>query len=502
MTTTLNVFLNRLLRWFYGAIIIFGGGYYPMMTYLRENGLKIVAVLVLLAAFTPSGLPWPLFAALNQAQFTLEHQHYPETLISIEQALSFEPALQGLHKPALDLALLLGQWDRAETHLRALQAINPASRDLVCAELKVQLALSGIPGNASALAQSIECPAEIDSLRQLGYELFLAGDFDAAIPLLENLVISQPESNQEQAMLALYFAAVDPDNAIDPLRKSQAVQNQFTRLALDLLILIQDNQNLDSPAYLSAIIGQRFARAEEWYLAHEAFLTAVHLDTEYAQAWGYLGVSQDNIGLDGEDAYQEAVRLSPEDSLLLVLKAMHFNRIGEASMALPILERAAELDGENPAIAAELGHTYASLGDLDLARLAYAQATVLAPDEASFWQILAEFSLHYEIEVRTLGLPAARNALILQPFADQNWRMLGYAHFLLEDFQLAERALVRAVDIAPTDPTVHYYLGLLFQAQGRSAEAIAAWTMASRLSPDHPYAHLSQRALDTISLVP
>ena len=471
-----------------------------MMTYMRENGLKSFVVLLVLAAFAPSALPHALFRTLNQARSALEHKHQPEALSAIEQALSFEPAIQGLHQPALDLAMNLGNWGQAETHLIALKALDPSSEDLKCIVLKLQLARGEIPANTSDLAaQSIECPGMIDSLRQLGIDLFNAGFFDAAIPLLENQVIAQPESYQEQTMLALYAAANDPESAIDQLRESQAHPSQYMRLALDLLILIQDSQNRDSPAYLYAMIGQAFARADEWYLAHEAFKNATHIDPDYAQAWGYLGVSQDNIGLDGEDALHEALRLSPVDPLLLILEAMHFNRKGEASIALPILERAAALDDENPAIAAELGHTYASLGDLESARLAYTQATLLAPEEPSFWHLLAEFSLRYELDITALGLPAARNALILQPFLGQSWRSLGYAHYLLEDFPLAQRALLRAVDITPTDPTTHYYLGLLFQTQGRSEEAIAAWTMASGLSPDHTYAQLAQRALENLS---
>ena len=470
-----------------------------MMTYMRDFGLKILFVLIVLAALAPSALPQRLYRSVTQAQSALEHNRPTQALTAIEQALAFDPAVQGLREPALDLAITLGEWDRAETHLLALKELDPSTEVFRCAELQMQLARGEFPASTTEMsALSAACPGMIDSLREFAYDLFDSGQFDAAVPLLENLLTLEPESSREQTMLALYAGATDPENAVDQLRIAQATESLYARLSLELLILIQDTENIDTPAYRYALSGLAFARADEWYLAHEAFQNAVRLAPEYAQAWGYLGVSKDKIGLNGEEALLEAVRLSPADPPLLILEAMHYNRRGDASIALPILEHAAALDGENPAIAAELGQTFASLGDLESARMAYRQATLLAPDEPSFWHMLAEFSLHNEIDIAAMGLPAARNALILQPFSSQSWRSLGYAHYLLEDFSLAQRALLRAVDITPADPTVQYYLGLLFQAQGRSDKAIDAWTMASRLAPDHIYAQLSQRALENL----
>jgi cytochrome c-type biogenesis protein CcmH/NrfG len=267
---------------------------------------------------------------------------------------------------------------------------------------------------------------------------------------------------------------------------------------LRLLITIQDSQDLDTPAYLYAQVGQTFSRASEWHLAHEAFLIAVELDPEYAQAWGYLGTAIDNIGSDGETELLEAVRLRPEDPVQLILLAVHYNRKGNAESALPILERAVLLDPENPAIAVEFGQAYTLLGDLENARIAFRQATILAPDEVAFWYLLANFSLRHEIEIETIGLLAARNALILQADSSQGWQELGYAHYLLGNLSLAHRALRRAIEISPTDPTTQYYLGLTYQAQAKTQEAISAWRMAVKISNEHPSAQLAQRALENL----
>lgn len=469
------------------------------MTYLRQTSLRLLFVLLTLGLFTPTAQPLPFYQSLSHAQHALDYERPSQALLALEQALAFEPASQGLHKPAFDIAFNLGLWEQAETHLLALQAHDPSSVDTACARLKLQLAHAEVtPSTPDNVLLTSDCPGVVALLGQLASDYFKAGNFMEAVPLLQSQVALEPENSHAQAMLALYAAATEPEYATDKLREAQASSDHYARLALELLLLIQDSLAKETPAYTYAQVGQAFARTKEWHLAQEAFKQAVQLDPEYAQAWGYLGVIKDSVGADGENELLEAVRLAPEDPVFLIMQADHYNRRGEYSKALSMLEQAAALDENNPAIAVALGETYTNLGDFERARMAYRQSTLLSPDEPLFWQLLADFSLRFELDIAALGLPAARNAVILAPGSSQGWRALGYGHFLLANFSLSERALQRAVDIEPSDPIVQYYLGLLFQSQGQIDNALSAWVMASRLAPDHPYARLAQRALDAL----
>jgi tetratricopeptide (TPR) repeat protein len=469
------------------------------MMYLRESGLKIFLIMMVLIALSPSALEQPFTQPINQAISALEQQRVTQALNAIEDALLFEPNITRLHESALDLALRLGQWERAESHLNSLKASGASSPRIACAQAQLQL-IQGVEPEyiEEELLAASSCPGILDLLHERAMESFQAGDFKRAVPLLENLIAIGVADNNERTSLALFSAATDPLEALDQLREAQSIEGPQADLALSLLITIQDNQALDTPAYLYAQVGQTFSRVSEWHLVHETFRNAVKIDPEYAQAWGYLGVAKDNVGQDGESELLEAVRLSPEDPFLLVLLAVHYNRKGDAEGALPILERAFTLDPENPAIAVEFGQAYTTLGDLENARLAFRQATLLAPDEAAFWYLLANFSLRHELEIEAIGLPSARNALILQADSSQGWQVLGYAHYLLGNFSLAQRALHRAIEISPTDPTTQYYLGLTYQAQARTQEAISAWRMAMKISTEHPSAQLAQRALETL----
>lgn len=469
-----------------------------MLIYLRENGFKILVVLIVLAAFSPSALPDTFYLPIEKAQHALNYGQTTLAVNYIEDAIQFEPAALSLSETALNLALKIEDWERAESHRSALFQLGSKSEILPCADLQLTLARGQLILNEPrALSR---CAQLQTTFEQWAIEQFQVGHFTTAIPLMEALLTNSVDSEQMRRILAFSLAAIEPQEAVEHLRLVQSTQGPLDRLALDLLITIQDSQVSDSPAFLSAQVGQIFARAEEWYLAREAFQRAVILDPEYAQAWGYLGVARDKTGEDGELDLQRAVQLAPQDTVLLTMQAVHYNQKKEPEIALRILERAERLDPENPAIAAALGHAFTQIGDLESAQQAYRQATRVAPQEPSFWQLLAEFSLNHESNIENLALPAARNALILQPSSSHNWIALGYAHYLLEDLPLAERALTMALELSPTDPRIQYHLGLLFQAQGESQKAIAAWKIAARLSPMDVYAQLSQRALQNLVL--
>ncbi len=473
------------------------------MTYLRENGLKLALLLLLLVLLSPTALAQPYIQAVEQAQSALAFGRIDQSLRNLEQARHFEPAAYALHKNEFQLSFQLGLLDDAEHHLQALAGLGLRPESVRCSNLQLALAQNKYsPSIAVEPASLSSCPEAEIALRQLASDYFEAGQFEQALPILENLLASGDENEAERTMLAYFTAANDPTNATDLLRQTQSSQGPGSELAVSLLMAIQDNLELETPAYLSARIGQLFSREAEWYLAQIAFERAIAEDPEYAQAWGYLGVAKESSGRDGGADLTQALRLAPDDPVLLVMQATHYNQNGQGSLALPLLEKAAGIDPENPAIASALGQTYTLTGDLEGAKAAYRQATLLAPDEAPFWNLLADFSLQHEIDIDRLALPALRNALILDPGAIKGWRSLGYAHYLQGNFPLAKRALTRALTLSPTDPATQYFLGLLFHAEGFTEEAIAAWKAAIRISPEHAYAKLAGRALENLGIVP
>ncbi|MBE0699161.1 MAG: tetratricopeptide repeat protein, partial [Anaerolineaceae bacterium] len=61
------------------------------------------------------------------------------------------------------------------------------------------------------------------------------------------------------------------------------------------------------------------------------------------------------------------------------------------------------------------GNTWAEKGDLLVALEHFQKATTLDPQNSLYWQYLARFTVDYSVNVRFIGLPAARQAVVLAP---------------------------------------------------------------------------------------
>lgn len=73
---------------------------------------------------------------------------------------------------------------------------------------------------------------------------------------------------------------------------------------------------------------------------------------------------------------------------------------------------------------------------------------------------------------------------------------LGWVYYRLEELDLAERYLERAILFAPTDPTLHEHLGDLYRRTGRIAESRAAYERSLELAEEEEERNQVQRKLD------
>jgi tetratricopeptide (TPR) repeat protein len=205
------------------------------------------------------------------------------------------------------------------------------------------------------------------------------------------------------------------------------------------------------------------------------------------------------IGRDGLPELLAAAEADPEAMLPHILIGMYYLEIGEAEEALHELETAADLDSTNPAVLAQLGAALDSVGDVDQAIMAYRSATALVPDNPDFWLLLAQYALAKEIEIETVGLQAARNAVALRARNAAGLGVLGYGYYLIENYTMSERLLDKSVRIDPSLPLTHYYLGLLRLAQGQTSRARSALELAVMLDPGGAVGKMAELALDYAS---
>ena len=154
----------------------------------------------------------------------------------------------------------------------------------------------------------------------------------------------------------------------------------------------------------------------------------------------------------------------------LLAKAFCLNELGRLDDAFVLLQRAVELDPENPQVYAELGFTLTSQDNLELAHSAYVFAAELEPNNPAHQRALARLALVKEqfAEARDLSL----RALELDPVSIQALQHLALAEYRLGNLEDAITALERAHALAPTDAESVRRLASALHEAGRLRKAI------------------------------
>lgn len=176
------------------------------------------------------------------------------------------------------------------------------------------------------------------------------------------------------------------------------------------------------------------------------------------------------IARDAAQRSQGVLWLPPVFRDALLAKAFCLNELGLLEDAFVLLQRAAELDPENPQIYAELGFTFSSQDNLADARAAYLHAVELEPKNPAFQCALAHIALledRFEEarERATIALEADENSV-------QAMHQLAFAEYRLGRLEEAIRVLERACALAPEDAENVRRLAMVLHESGRSREAI------------------------------
>jgi tetratricopeptide (TPR) repeat protein len=464
---------------------------------LSPRALHLGLVLLAVVLLSPTPIPAPLVTAVRAAERAMAAGRSQAALPALAAAMAYEPSLAALSSSAATVALRAGQPDQALAFLERADGVSGRSSGRVCQRIEALLQI-GSTSQAMALWEyaSAGCKMEGGLLWQVLEAQIAAGDAASARATAQALAQVLPFDPAVALQRGLLTAVHSPPDALEPLRRARSGLPERRALVNDLIATIEVSERRGPPAYRLAQVGQTLARHERWWLAAEAFRQALALQPDYVEAQAYLGLALDRSGGDGLALLEGAVAAAPEAALPHTFLGMHWQARGDWARAQRELELAARLDPANPAVAAQLGALYAEQGDIASARAAYRLAAELAPRDPQFWLLLADFSLRREVEIEALGLPAARNALLLTPRDPRASNALGYAYFLLGDPTLAERFLSQAVGLEPGWAQARYHLGLLRLRQGDSDGARRELELALALDTTGRIRPLAERALE------
>lgn len=458
----------------------------------------LIALAVILLTLSPTAAPRDLRRMIVSARTAWTAGRPSAALAELEEALQREPALgPALHLAAGRAAVAAGLPSTAAKHAR--RALEGGWNELEAACLLFEARWAGSEAGHALpdhLVDLSECGLAASTLDALAADAMKQGAWSTAHEALQVLVAASPADAEARLDLGLLVALEDPAAALAHLEAAVVLGGGGQALLASRVAEATRAAppGPPTPAYL-VTLGQELARAGRWSLAEPAFARAVQLRPGFALGHAYLGLARDETGKDGGPDLRRAIGLLPGSSLIHTFLGRHWLARGNLEAASAEFETAAILDLADPAPLAHLGEVYSRRGNLESAEAAFRAAVLRAPDEPAFWLLLAQHSLSYEIEIASLGIPAARKAVLLDPTLAAGWDALAHGRLLLGEIELAERLLRRSLALDPGRASSRYRLGVVFHLQGRDDLAEAQWRSALELDPEGPFAELALRAL-------
>jgi len=364
----------------------------------------------------------------------------------------------------------------------------------------------------------------------LGYSHYVVGDFPSSIQALEESLQlnSQPYTFE---LLALIYRSqknwsAERDVLQDQIRRDAARGDVHTRYRLGVLLTVLEPeqalthlmlassldpefdpavQTLRAALNLSATqpdasqqmvtIGRALGLVQEWDLAVAAFEKAISLDGENAEAWAWLGEAKQQVGEEGLAELDRAVSLDHTSVVVRGLRALYWSRQEKYSQMLAEYLLAAEYEPDNPAWQAGIAEAYIKRGDLVAALATYQRATELAPNESTYWSLLAVFCAQNGVHLEDIGLPAAQKAVEISPDDPSALDALGWSYLASGRFASAEQVLVDVVERFPNQLSAQIHLAMTYLSQGNRSAALDVLSRVQSVDPDGAYGEMAGQLL-------
>lgn len=469
-----------------------------MLESLRRRWLQLILTTLLVILLVPIGSDSAYIAALEQARTAVESNRPETALAALQRAFELQPPTPELSLLAAESALRAGQLVLAQRYLAGIPVSEIMPGRVDCLRARLYAARGQLDRLPGVLGKGASCPAALMEVRRSAVTSFEEGRWDqaeAAARILDRYGSSDPELT---LLLIQLDAARDPSHAREKLRAWQIAGHDLTGLSADLLETLRRALLQEDIAFRYALVGQTFARHGEWQLATRAFENSLAIDPNYAQARAYYGLALERSGHNGRQEILAAFEADPQNPLPLAFLSSLALEEGRTEAARSLMERAVRLAPEDPALLSQLAAALAAAGDLTGARATLLEAVTVEPREPGIWLAIANLSLQSEIDIQQVAIPAARQALILDPHSAAAADSLGYTHLLSGDTSLARRLFQRAVRSDPRLTSAWYHLGLAHLELGDTLAARTALEQVQELEPDSATSELARRALSRL----
>ncbi len=321
-------------------------------------------------------------------------------------------------------------------------------------------------------------------------------DWAAEREALENQLRLDQKDASAHYRLGLLLSVLDPERSLPELMLASSLDTQFDEAVQTLRAALNvSSSDTDSSAQMVAI-GRGLGLVQEWELSLVAFQKATELNAENAGAWAWLGEAKQQAGEDGRVELDKAVSIDPKSVIVRALRGLYWNRQKKHREMLAEYLLAAQYEPQNPAWQASIGDAYIKLGDLVSAFDAYQHATELAPNESTYWRLLATFCAENNVHIEDTGLPAAQKAVELSPTDPAALDVLGFSYFSSGRYANAARTFLSVIKLAPEYFPAHIHMAMNYLAQGNRPAALSELTYVRDGDKGGPDGALAEQLLE------
>lgn len=305
-------------------------------------------------------------------------------------------------------------------------------------------------------------------------------------------------------------------------RARKQLKGEFLKMAEEIF---QDNRlgSKFTQKVLDEIMaeGRKHLDQKAWSQAEEAFVKAIGIMPDHAEAHFYIGRVKESQRLYGEAVrwYEKTVELKPDHAEAHYSLAISLSCLDKYSDAQAVYDKAItayrkliDLNPDDPELYRQLGEVYASQGDIywdvksgksdkelyNEAARCYQRVVELKPDDAQAYCRLGmmTFLIDKSDDVRMVHYDRAiaiyEKLLEQDPDDPELYKQLGEAHVEKRDSEAGIAALKRAIALKPDYFEAGAWLGWAYQAAGNLEEAKTAYkeTTEMEVAPERFYNNL------------
>ena len=466
----------------------------PRIIIITMRNKKFIIPITITALLAAIFLPiiFMGYSALKNAEAEFAAQNYASAAKSFEQAARLLPWRDELWEKAGIAAARNGKQDQAIDFFKQAPTLS-AEGWMWFGYSYYQI--SDFPSSINALDESLQLDSLPSAYNLLALIYRQQKNWAAERNVLENQLRMDAGDVYTYYRLGLLLTVLEPEQALTNLMFASSLDPEFDPAVQTLRAALNLSSTQPDASQQMATIGRSLGLVQEWDLSAAAFEKAITLDAENAEAWAWLGEAKQQTGGDGRAELDQAVALDHTSVVVRALRGLYWNRQEKYLQMLAEYLLAAEYEPTNPAWQAELGNAYFKRGDLVAALAAYQRATELAPNESTYWRLLAVFCAENGAQLEDVGLPAAQKAVNLAPDDPLTLDALGWVYLSSGRYANAEQTLMDVIKRFPDHLPAHIHLAMTYLAQGNRAAAFDKLTYVQSADPNGADGEMAKQLL-------